>query len=130
MLSAWILVSLSLVAEHYRDVLVYGASCGSDHRAASGNLAGGLVVIAIEFAIIVAIVRPWSYQRSWLRSLAVSVLFFLASGLLVTTCGPSDIFTEYHAMWLLGVTATFFFFTLWSGVAALTCTRSDCPPCP
>ena len=120
MLAAWLLVSLSLVAEHYREVLTLGGSCAATATSVSSPPLGrGLIVLAVEFAIIVAIVRPWSYRRSWLRSIGAAILLYLAAALFILTCSPDDAFTRHHAAWLLGGVATFSFFTLWSGAAAL-----------
>jgi hypothetical protein len=118
MLAAWLLTSLSMVAEQYREVLTMGGSCVADAAAASAELGGGLILLAVEFAIIVAIVRPWSYRRSWLRSLGACVVFYFVSGHFVFTCSPNDAFTRYHTHWLIGGVAIFFFFTLWSAAAA------------
>lgn len=70
---------------------------GHNHE---GALVQGLCMLAIEIAIAVAILRPWSYCRSWGRALSLSLLLvpwtMLAT---VAAMHAGSVFTT-HALWL------------------------------
>lgn len=115
----WIAPSLALLANHVDVAATAGGACQAGGTEGPGDLIGGLLTFAIEFAVVVAIVRPWSYVRSWVRSLCVCVPAFLASGFFITSCMPDDAFTQVHALWMLALTLAFFGATVWSAAAAL-----------
>jgi hypothetical protein len=70
-----------------------------------GALVSGMAWSAIELLVLYAIVRPWSFRRSWLRLVAALVIFvpLCVIGLLMTM-HAGGIFA-IHAAWLLLIVA-------------------------
>lgn len=80
----------------------------------SGELRIMLAVTSVEMVIFALILRPWSYDRSWLRALlALSLLtpWLLLWGAFGIHAGPA---THTHTAWLL---------LLWA-VLAVSCVSS------
>lgn len=66
-----------------------------------GELQSILGVTAVELALSIAILRPWSYERSWGRALLTLLVFtpwILLWGALGLHAGPT---THAHTVWLL-----------------------------
>ena len=66
-----------------------------------GELARILRITAVEVLVFLLLLRPWSYQRSWMRALAGVVLltpWLLLWGALGLHAGPT---THAHTSWLL-----------------------------
>lgn len=65
-----------------------------------GALVRGLVLVAIELVVLLAILRPWSYHRSWGRALAAAIAlapWTLLSTVLTMHAGGV---ISLHALWL------------------------------
>jgi len=78
-----------------------------------------IAVATVESALVWAVLRPWSYSRSWVRALfaailAIGALVFFAMGLM-----HSPLYMFVHALWLAFGSLVLFALALWSGVAAL-----------
>ena len=93
----WLIVSYSWIS---RSVPLYGRSCGD---AIPGEIGPGLVILAIEFVVLLAILRPWSYAKSFGRALVALGVFLLVGMFFTTTC--ADAFASLHSLWLLGIIA-------------------------
>ena len=113
-------ITMALIAwSYWRDpfdpALEGTARYGHNHE---GALLQGIGVTAVELAVLVAILRPWSYHRSWQRALGALGLFFpwlLFSAMLTMHAGGVMMF---HLLWLLVVTAALVVGWFWSSIAA------------
>lgn len=84
-----------------------------------GTLAAGLVAVFVEFSLLVAIVRPWSYCRSWLRSVTAFGLFSVIGVLAMVFAMHMGVVVTLHALWTLAIAALFGLMTVWSMAAAV-----------
>jgi hypothetical protein len=66
-----------------------------------GALADGVVFTVIELAVLLAILRPWSYDRSWGRSLAATVLLLPMTALSMLMSMHAGGIIGLHFTWLL-----------------------------
>ncbi|MFO0634632.1 MAG: hypothetical protein U0168_17450 [Nannocystaceae bacterium] len=89
-----------------------------EHGNHEGALLQGLVALAIEFAILYAMLRPWSYRRSWARPLVASLLlgpWTLLSTMMSMHAGGVVVL---HALWLWALSIILAAMFVWSVVAA------------
>lgn len=93
-----------------------------------GVLIGGLELVSVEFALLLEIVRPWSYRRSWARSASAFLMFMLIGSVGTLLAMHAGGILAVHALWALGIAGIFGLLTVWSTIAALsTRVRSGAP---
>jgi hypothetical protein len=93
-----------------------------------GELAHILGITAGEVLVLLLLLRPWSYDRSWLRALgALLVLtpWLMLWGILGLHAGPT---THTHTALLLLVWVSLVGASVVSGIAALRARRRVQPP--
>jgi hypothetical protein len=76
-----------------------------------GALANGIMLTVLELVVLLAILRPWSYDRSWGRSLVAALLLLPVTAFsMLMTMHAGGIIT-LHFLWtlaaLIGVTIAF-----------------------
>jgi hypothetical protein len=108
---AWTAVTAEMVRGWLRDPY-NPALKGTDsyfHNPA-GALGTGILVISIDILVLYAVLRPWSYHRSWRRALAALVLF--------TPWAVLNTFSLMHAgsVWATHVMAVL---AIWLGLTLL-----------
>jgi hypothetical protein len=98
----WLIGIALMIYDYFRNPVIPGlhgtAAYGTTH---AGELQVILLVTAAEVLISTVILRPWSYQHSWFRSLLTLILltpWMLLWGALGLHAGPT---THMHSMWLL-----------------------------
>jgi hypothetical protein len=110
-LLVWTVVTATMVRGWHRDP--YDPSLrGTEsyfHNPA-GALTTGIRFISIDILVLYAVLRPWSYDRSWRRALAALVLF--------TPWAVLNTFSLMHAgsVWATHVMAVL---AIWLGLALL-----------
>jgi hypothetical protein len=68
-----------------------------------GDVAHVALFGAVEVAVLIAIMRPWSYRRSWGRA-ALAAILFAAYGLFTLLVGMhAGSILGIHALWLLAL---------------------------
>jgi hypothetical protein len=81
---------------------------GHNHE---GALTDGLVMTSVELVVLVAILRPWSYDRSWVRSLVATVLLAPWTMLSMMMSMHAGGIVFIHLFWiflvLVGLSVTF-----------------------
>ena len=120
----WVLTAWAMVGDALRDPFVAArqgtAAYGHNHE---GALLQVLPVTLIELGVVMLILRPWSYRRSWGRSVAALVVFLpwtlLSAAILMHQGGV----VVLHAMWLASLVVVLVACVAWSGVAALRARR-------
>lgn len=65
-----------------------------------GALVVGLVITVIELAVLVAILRPWSYHRSWGRSLVAVALLGPWATISMTLSMHQGGIVIIHSIWI------------------------------
>jgi hypothetical protein len=84
-----------------------------------GSLATGIILLMIETAVLCAILRPWSYRRSWGRALSALVLSSFWAVLWVPLTMHTGGVLMAHFLWLVAVLMGLVVAVLVSGVAAV-----------
>jgi hypothetical protein len=102
--ASWpVLVALALWARARSPIDPSGSGRGQNW---AGDLEQVAVVGAVEVIVLLAILRPWSYRRSWGRAFGAAVLYGLY-GLLSFVAGMhSGSIVGMHELWLLAIAAT------------------------
>lgn len=114
--AGWLLVSATMVAMHLRAGMRAGG--GDPSHDGAGALAAGLAITAVELAVLLAIIRPWSYRRAWWRALGACVLFAPASVVAMVAALHVGAIASLHAFWLFALTGLLAVATVWSLGAA------------
>ncbi|MEZ4452543.1 MAG: hypothetical protein R3B09_23970 [Nannocystaceae bacterium] len=111
----------SVLGDPYDPTRTGTAAYGHNHE---GALLEGLVWTFTEMVILYAILRPWSYQRSWGRSLAALALLapWTALSMVLTMHAGGVVVT--HFLWLAILTVIVLVLALTSGFAAITARRA------
>jgi hypothetical protein len=86
----------------------------------AGALAMGITLLLIEAAALCAILRPWSYRRSWGRALSALALFSVWAAVWVVLTMHTGGVLMVHFLWLVAVLAGLFVPVIVSAVAAAT----------
>jgi len=95
--TAW-MMARDWASDPYDPVLSGTARYGHNHE---GALVDGLVLTLVELAVLVAILRPWSYDRSWGRSLVAVVLLAPWAFLSMVMSMHAGGIVVVHLMWIL-----------------------------
>jgi hypothetical protein len=83
-----------------------------------GALTIGLVMTVAELGLVIALLRPWSYERSWGRSLAMVMVllpWLVFSTLMAIHAGGV---LGIHLAWVAALLLIALVATIWSGIAA------------
>jgi hypothetical protein len=95
-------------SDPYDPVLTGTDRYGHNHESA---LVDGLVGTLIELAVLIAILRPWSYDRSWGRSLVAAALLAPWTAISMVLSMHQGGIVALHFMWvffaLVGVFVAF-----------------------
>jgi hypothetical protein len=83
-----------------------------------GDLESALRSWAIEVAALTALVRPWSYRRSWLRAGIGAALFGSLGGLKLVVCMHCGPVAATDGVWMLMVSVGLAVAAFVSGTAA------------
>lgn len=83
-----------------------------------GDLVGMLELVGIELAVLYAVLRPWSYYRSWRRTAVAFGLFLPLTLLAFVASMHAGAIVFAHVVWLALVTVGLFVTLLVSGAAA------------
>ncbi|MEZ4383176.1 MAG: hypothetical protein R3A79_17745 [Nannocystaceae bacterium] len=101
----WLAIVVLMVRSHlgdpYDPALEGTAAYGHNHE---GALLQALVWTFTELVIVSAILRPWSYRRSWGRALGALALLVPWTGLSLMMTMHAGGIVALHALWLLLVT--------------------------
>jgi hypothetical protein len=89
----------------------------------AGALGTGLLFVGIELAVLIAVLRPWSYCRSWVRSLGGLVLLVPWTLISLVLSMHSGGVILLHGMWLLLLVVVLTVGLVWSGIAAARARR-------
>ena len=84
-----------------------------------GALAQGLGASAIELAVLLLILRPWCYRRSWRRAVLALTVFVPWTALCALSLMHAGGVFVFHAIWLTCVVLVLAACAVWSGAAAL-----------
>jgi hypothetical protein len=84
----------------YDPTLVGTARYGHNHE---GALVDGLEITLVELAVLLAILRPWSYARSWGRALVALALLLPWTALSMLLMMHQGGILVLHTLWLVVV---------------------------
>jgi hypothetical protein len=84
-----------------------------------GDLPQNAILVLIEAAIALLLIRPWSYNRNSGRALVAAVVFVPWLLLNLMFMIHSGGIMVLHTLWLLALWLSFVGATAWSGVARL-----------
>ena len=113
------LVSATMVRDWYRDP--WPPATPQQHpygHNAEGSLVLGLTMVWIEVVVLLAVLRPWSYARSWGRALTATAMWLpwaLYGTLLAMHAGGVII---VHTLWLWLALLVLVGMAIGSGIAA------------
>ncbi len=93
-----------------------------------GALAQGLTLSAVELVVILAIVRPWSYRRSWGRSAGALAALLPWAALCAVPLLHAGGVAVIHFLWVASLVAAFTACCAWSGRAAWRAGRGEPAP--
>ena len=93
------------VVDPYNPSLRGSSAYGHNSRDA---LHVGLVFLVVELLIVYAIIRPWSYQRSWRRALLALVIFVPWMILHAMASMHAGSVVALHVVWLLVLSVVLF----------------------
>ncbi|MEO7733557.1 MAG: hypothetical protein ABIY55_21520, partial [Kofleriaceae bacterium] len=91
-----------------------------------GDLSAFVIMTVVELLVILAILRPWSYSRSWKRPLFAATLFMpwlLLFGAVIVHSGGIMVI---HAVWLAGVWSGLVLLAVSTGLANLAARSAGC----
>jgi hypothetical protein len=97
----------SVVAEH---------PYGHNH---AGALLDGVRATLVELAVVYAVLRPWSYRRSWGRSLAALALLLPWTCFSVLIAIHAGGIAVLHLLWVAALLLVVVGCVVWSGAGAL-----------
>lgn len=83
-----------------------------------GEFERNVIFTTVELAVLYLILRPWSYHRSWWRSLSALVLFAPWTCLLFAILHVGGT-TNLQLFWLMAVELTLLITTVVSGLTAV-----------
>lgn len=110
-----VMMALDWRADPHDPALVDTDRYGHNHDGALGD---GLVLTLIELAILVAILRPWSYDRSWGRALVAVILLLPWTTLSMMLSMHQGGVVVLHFAWLFLVLVGVFVAFLVSAISA------------
>ncbi len=90
-----------------------------------GSVLWIVLLMTLEGAVLAAILRPWSYARSWGRALVgfgVAGGFFAFGALGLMHAPP---YYGYYSLWMLVIAIGLLGIVTWSGVASVRGTKSN-----
>jgi hypothetical protein len=118
LVTMWLGTLALMVADHVNDPFnpLLEGTRRYGHNDASA-LERGVIMTAVELAVLVGILRPWSYWHAWLRALiALIVLVPWTFFALLLTMHAGGIMA-IHAVWCMALCVVLLIGTVWSGVA-------------
>ena len=95
----WVLTAGLMARDWARDPYVESRSRDYGHNH-EGALVDGLVFTLVELAVLVAILRPWSYERSWGRALVALALLVPWAGISMISTMHAGGIVVLHFMWI------------------------------
>jgi len=115
-----VLMSLNYSADPYSPSLEGASRYGHNH---DGALTAGLSLTLVELFVVYAILRPSSYQRSWIRSVVALVVFvpWTACSVLMTMHAGGVI--GLHCLWVVPLVLLLAVCAAWSGMSASILSR-------
>jgi hypothetical protein len=78
-----------------------------------------IAIMTIEAAVLLAIIRPWSYDKSWIRSVVSFFVFLSFSFIFLFTLMHAPAHVLYHFLWLVVISIALLVCSIWSGISAL-----------
>jgi hypothetical protein len=123
-LLAWVVVTAEMVRGWQRDPY-NPALKGTDSyfHNPPGALGVGILFISIDIAVLYAVLRPWSYHRSWPRALGALLLFTPWAALNTISLMHAGSVWATHVMAVLGIWLGLTLLFAVSGIAALVQSR-------
>lgn len=105
----WLAIVVLMIRSHlgdpYDPALTGTEAYGHNHE---GALLQGVIWTFTELVIVSAILRPWTYRRSWGRALGALALLVPWTGLALLMTMHAGGIVALHALWLMLVTALVF----------------------
>ncbi len=118
LLGAWILVLIEMAMMLRRDPVVDGRGYRPYGHNWPGDFMSEAIESFVEIAVLALILRPWSFQRSWIRALVSAGVFFPWS-LFTAVAGmhAGSIFAA-HGLWLFALATALVLIAVYAGIAA------------
>ena len=105
----WLVTALLMVRDDandpYNPSLEGTARYGHNHQ---GALWQTLLLTVVELAVLYAILRPWSYRRSWGRAVAALALFLPMAAFSTLMTMHAGGIVSLHLLWLVAVLVVLF----------------------
>jgi hypothetical protein len=117
----WALTAVAMKLDDLRDPFVADRPLGYPnygHNNGDHAFIAGIAAITVELIILYLILRPWSYQRSWRRSLGALMVAVPWLGVSVFMTFHAGGIIAVHATWMLAVVILLLFTTFISAIAA------------
>jgi hypothetical protein len=122
--SVWLVTAVWMVTDYVADPYVAGRTGTRAYfHNHDGALAQGLGASVVELAVLMLILRPWSYRRSWARAALALTVFLPWATLSTLSLMHVGGVLVVHAIWLVCVVLVLAACAVWSGAAAFR-TRS------
>ena len=80
-----------------------GSVATSGARGAAGDLRTYVIMTAVELGVVLLLLRPWSYRRSWGRAFVTAVLLLPWSFVWLMLLAHSGGVKGLHFLWLFGL---------------------------
>jgi hypothetical protein len=100
----------------FRAALEGTARYGHNH---DGALTTGIVLATLEAVVLIGILRPWSYDRSWARAAVALVLWLPWTALSMVFTMHAGGVLLIHFLWLFALLCALVVTIIWSAIALL-----------
>ena len=87
-----------------------------------------LSLMTAQAAILLAVLRPWSYRRSWVRALTafiVSLFFWRVVAVFFFFHGVAETYLSVYGWWMMAMSFGTFGLFLWSALVSLPATPAE-----
>lgn len=104
------------VGDPYPPERPYERAYGHNH---DGALVDGIALASVELAVLLAILRPWSWDRSWGRTLVALALLLPWTSLLMMMSMHAGGVIVLHTLWLMTLVVALGCVLVYTVIAAL-----------
>jgi hypothetical protein len=114
----WVLTIVAMKLDDLNDPFDSQRLAHPNGHNGAGAFIAGVVWISIELVVLQLILRPWSYQRSWGRSLCALMVSIPWLGFSVLMMMHGGGIVRLHALWILVIAVAMLTVTFFSAIAA------------